>query len=267
MATVARILPPITFGGRRATRLVERNVLVYRRIWMLLVSGFFEPLFYLLGIGFGIGALVGSVPGLDGRPLSYAVFVAPAMLASSAMNGAIYDSTFNVFFKLNYARTYDAILSTPLAVGDVALGEVTWALIRGTLYAVGFMVVMGVLGLALSPWALLALPAAMLIGFAFAAVGMAATTFMRSWQDFDMIQLVVLPLFLFSATFYPITAYPEALRFVVQLTPLYHGVDLIRSLTTGAIGPGILVHVLYLGTMGTLGLVVVGRRLDKLLLK
>ncbi len=234
---------------------------------MVIVSGFFEPLFYLLGIGFGIGALVGSVPGPGGQPIPYGVFVAPAMLASSAMNGAIYDSTFNVFFKLNYAKTYDAILSTPLGVGDVALGEVTWALIRGTIYAVSFTVVIAALGLATSPLMVLALPAAMLIGFAFAAVGMAATTFMRSFQDFDLIQLVVLPLFLFSATFYPITAYPPFLQAVMALTPLYHGVDLIRSLTTGAVGPGIIVHVAYLGVMGTIGLMVAGRRLDKLLLK
>ena len=122
-------------------------------------------------------------------------------------------------------------------------------------------------GLVASPWAILALPAAMLIGFAFAAVGMAATTFMRAWTDFDYIAMVTLPLFLFSATFYPISAYPPALQALVQLTPMYHGVDLLRSLTTGIVGPGLLVHVAYLAAMGTAGLLVVSRRLDKLLLK
>jgi lipooligosaccharide transport system permease protein len=107
----------------------------------------------------------------------------------------------------------------------------------------------------------------MLIGFAFAAVGMAATTFMRAWTDFDYIAMVTLPLFLFSATFYPISAYPPALQTIVQLTPLYHGVDLLRSLTTGVVGPGLLVHVAYLAVMGVAGLLVVSRRLDKLLLK
>ena len=96
---------------------------------------------------------------------------------------------------------------------------------------------------------------------------MAATTFMRSWQDFDLIQLVVLPLFLFSGTFYPITSYPPLLQLVVQVTPLYQGVDLIRSLIIGAIGPQILVHVVYLTVMGLLGLWVVSKRLDRLLLK
>src|SRR6202030_2635117 len=103
---------------------------------------FFEPLFYLLGIGFGLGTLVGNVTGPNGSPITYAQFVAPALLAASSMNGAIYDSTINVFFKLKFAKTYDAILSTPLGVGDIALGEIGWAIIRGTLYAIGFMVVM-----------------------------------------------------------------------------------------------------------------------------
>jgi lipooligosaccharide transport system permease protein len=116
-----------------------------------------------------------------------------------------------------------------------------------------------------SPWVILAVPAALLLGFAFAAVGMAATSFMKTWQDFDLIQLVVLPLFLFSATFYPIDTYPEGLRIIVQLTPLYQGVDLIRSLTVGAISPILLVHVAYLTIMGFAGLFVVSRRLDKLL--
>jgi lipooligosaccharide transport system permease protein len=265
---LARIAPPIPlFTSRRAARVVERNVLSYRRQWMVLVSGFFEPVFYLFGIGYGLGSLVPSVVGPGGEAISYGLFVAPALLASSAMNGAIYDSTFNVFFKLNYAKTYDAILATPVGVGDVAIGEVTWALIRGTLYATGFVAVMIAFGLVGSPWAILALPAAMLIGFAFAAVGMAATTFMRAWTDFDYIAMVTLPLFLFSATFYPITAYPPALQVIVQLTPLYHGVDLLRSLTTGVVGPGLLVHIIYLAALGLAGLLVVSRRLDKLLLK
>jgi lipooligosaccharide transport system permease protein len=267
MSALTRIAPPLPWlGGRRASRLVERNVMVYRRIWLVFLSGFFEPLFYLLGIGYGLGALIGQVTGPDGQPVSYGLFVAPALLASSAMNGAIYDSTFNVFFKLRYEKTYDAILSTPLGVGDVALGEVTWALLRGTLYALGFLAVMLVLGLVVSPWAVFVLPAAMLVGFAFAAVGMAATTFMRDWTDFDWIAVVTLPLFLFSATFYPITQFPPALQVVVQLTPLYHGVALLRALTIGAVDVAVLGHLVYLGVMGLIGLSIVARRLDKLLL-
>ncbi len=265
MTVLERLIPldPPT----RAGRLVERNLLVYRRTWMVLFSGFFEPLFYLLGIGFGIGALVGSVPGPDGHPVPYQVFVAPALLASSAMNGAIYDSTTNVFFKLKYAHTYEAILTTPVGIADVAVGEIAWALIRGTLYAVGFMTVMLVLGLVRSPAWLLAFPGAMLIGLAFASVGMSISTWVRSWSDFDRLQLVLLPMFLFSATFYPLSAYPPILQLVVQLTPLYHGVDLLRGLTTGVVGLPQLVDVAYLAGMALLGLAVVSRRLEHLLLR
>ena len=262
----SRVLPSLSFAPR-ADRLVERNVMNYRRTWLVLVSGFFEPLFYLLGIGFGIGALVGSVTGPDGNPIPYGVFVAPGLLASSAMNGAIYDSTFNIFFKLRYAKTYDAILSTPMGINDIAVGEITWALIRGTLYAIGFLAVMLLLGLARSPWVILTLPSALLIGFAFAAVGMAATTWVRSWTDFDYIFVVTLPLFLFSSTFFPLSVYPEPLRTLIALTPLSRSIDLVRSLSLGDIGPILLVDIAYLAIMGATGLFVVSRRLDKLLLK
>jgi lipooligosaccharide transport system permease protein len=256
-----------TLGSRRARFLVERNIYVYRRTWIVILSGFFEPLFYLGSIGFGLGALVGSVNGPGGQQISYQLFVGPALLASAAMNGAIAEGTFNFFFKLRYNKTFDAILSTPLSAGDVAVGELVWALIRGGIYAIAFLLVMAVLGLVVSPWVLLSLPAALLIGFAFGAVAMAATSFMRTWQDFDLVNLVILPMFLFSGTFYPIDAYPEAIRVVVQLTPLYQGVDLLRSLAVGHLDGGLLVHVAYLAIMGIAGLWVVSRRLDKLLLK
>jgi lipooligosaccharide transport system permease protein len=267
MTILARIAPPLPLiSSRRASRLVERNIMGYRRNWWILLSGFFEPVFYLFGIGYGLGSLVPSVVGPGGEPISYGLFVAPALLASSAMNGAIYDSTFNVFFKLRYAKTYDAVLATPLGVGDVALGEITWALIRGTLYSLGFVAVMVVFGLVASPWALLTLPAAMLIGFAFAAVGMAATTFMRQWTDFDYITMATLPLFLFSATFYPITVYPEWLQRVIEALPLWHGVELVRGLTTGDVGWGLLWHVLYYVVMIAIGVVFTTRRLRALFL-
>ena len=153
------------------------------------------------------------------------------------MNGAIAESTFNVFFKLNYAEDVRRGPRDAARAGRRGAGRDRLGVIRATLYAIGFMVVILVLGLVASPWAIFAVPAATLLAFAFGAAGMAATTFMRTWQDFDLIQLVVLPLFLFSGTFYPITSYPPALQLFVQLTPLYQGVDLIRSLVLGAIGP------------------------------
>jgi lipooligosaccharide transport system permease protein len=265
--TALRITPLFAFGSRRALRIIERNLLVYKHGWMVLLSGFFEPLFYLLSIGFGLGRLVGDVAGPGGQPVPYALFVAPALLAFSSMNGAITESTFNFFFKLNYDKTFASILTTPMSPVDISIGELIWALIRGALYTIGFLAVMVLLGLARSPLIVLTLPGALLIGFAFAAVGMAATSFMRTWQDFDLIQLVILPMFLFSGTFFPLETLPEPVRILVQLTPLYHGVDLLRGLTVGVVGPETLIHVAYLTIMGLVGLLIVSRRLDKLLLK
>jgi lipooligosaccharide transport system permease protein len=265
--TALRITPLASLGGQRWLRMIERNLLVYKHGWLVLFSGFFEPLFYLLSIGFGLGRLVGDVTGPGGQPIPYALFVAPALLAASAMNGAITESTFNFFFKLNYDKTFASILTTPMSPADISVGELAWALIRGALYTIGFIAVMVVMGLVRSPLILLTLPGALLIGFAFASVGMAATSFMRTWQDFDLIQLVVLPMFLFSGTFFPLDSFPEFARLLIQLTPLYHGVDLLRGLSVGVVGPQTLVHVGYLLLIGFLGLSVVSRRLDKLLLK
>jgi lipooligosaccharide transport system permease protein len=267
MATLtARVLPvPVRAGSGR--HLVERNFLVYRRSWIVFVSGFFEPVFYLLSIGIGVAQLVGDFTLSDGTKIGYAAFVAPAMVASSAMNGAIFDSTYNIFFRMKYARLYDAMLATPLRPWDVATGEVTWALLRGTAYSAMFIVVMLVMGLIESWWALLALPAAVLIGYAFAGAGMALTTFMRSWQDFEFVTLATMPMFLFSATFFPVDTYPGAIRWLVEITPLYQGVALERALTTGTVSWTLLINALYLAAMGTLGLYVASRRLGKLLLK
>ena len=204
-SSVTRVLP---FGSRHAIHILERNRFIFSRGWIVIVSGFFEPVFFLLGIGFGLGSLIGTVPGPNGVAIPYAVFVAPALLATSAMNGAVYDTT-NMFFRLRYEKAYDGMLATPMNVGDIALGEVSWALGRGALYGLGFLIVMFAFGLVPSPLGVLALPASMLIGFATASAGLAATTFMRSWQDLDLLFVVTLPLFLFSGTFFPITSYPE----------------------------------------------------------
>jgi lipooligosaccharide transport system permease protein len=254
-------------GGRGSAHLIERHARVYRHTWLVLVSGVFEPLFYLLSIGVGIGHLVGGVTGPGGQVVGYSSFVAPALLATAAMNGAIYDSTFNVFFRLKYAKFYDAALATPMRPGDIALGEIGWALIRGGLYAVAFMAVMLALGLVHSAWAVADVPVALLIGFGSAAAGMAATTFMRSWQDFEFITLATLPMFLLSATFYPLSVYPRPVQIVVECTPLYQGVALMRGLTLGVVGPGLLWHVAYLALMGLAGLWVASGRISRLLLQ
>ena len=251
-------------GTRRAARVVEHNLHTYRRAWPVFVTGFLEPVFYLFSIGIGVGALVGQLPGPHG-PVDYDQFVAPAMVATAAMNGSVFDTTFGFFFKYKYAKTYDGMLATPLGVGDVVRGELTWALLRGILHSAVFLVTMWVMGLTPSAWGVLAVPAAGLIGFGFAGAGLGLTTFMRSWFDFDYVQLVIIPLFLFSATFFPLSQYPDALAWVVRLSPLYQGVALERALVLGDPSPELLLHAGYLIAMGWFGLRVAGRRLGRML--
>jgi lipooligosaccharide transport system permease protein len=172
-STPLRILPAGMYS-RRSHVILERAFRVYRRSWLVIFSGFFEPLFYLFALGTGLHHLVGKVVGPGGHVISYTAYIAPALLAASAMNGAIFDSTTNVFFKLKYAKLYDSMLATSLGPLDVAIGEISWALIRGGLYSVGFFVVMLAMGLTASWWAALLVPAALLIAFGFAGGGKAA---------------------------------------------------------------------------------------------
>lgn len=245
----------------RARLLFERNLMVYRRTWLVIVTGFFEPVFYLFALGLGLGHFVGRVHGV-----SYAAYIAPALLASSAMNGAVYDGMTNVFWKLRYAKVYDAMLATPINPTDVAVGETSWAQFRGLLYSAAFLITIAALGLIDSWWGLLALPAAFVIGFGFAGMAIGASTFIRSWQDFDTVQLVQLPMFLFSATFYPLSVYPEAIQWVVRISPLYHAIVLMRSFTLGFVGPWNLVDAGYLVALGVAGIWLARRRMAGMLL-
>lgn len=259
---LTRTLP--RFGSRRSVHIFERNFMVYRSQWLMLVSGFFEPLFYLLSIGIGLNKLVGNLPD-GGRLISYATFVAPGMLATSAMNGAVIDSIFNTFFRLKISRSYEAILATPLDVTDVALGEVWWALARAAIYAASFIVCMVLLGDAGSVWVVLCWPAAILTSFAFSCIGLAACTYLRSWQDFDLINLVQLPLFLFSATFFPISLYPRWLGALVAFSPLYQSAALLRGLSLGQFQWIMILRGGYLFALAIVGLALAARRFRRIL--
>ncbi|CAN5523437.1 ABC transporter permease [soil metagenome] len=243
--------------GLRATRSTN---------WVVVLTGFVEPIFYLLSLGVGLGAYIGAVQDADGHQIPYAAYIAPALLAVSAMNGAIYDSTWNVFFKMNFGKLYEGMLATSLGPLDVALGEISLALLRGAAYGLGFLTVMQFAGLNLSWTAILALPALLVIAFGFASLGMGITSYMKTFQQMDWIQFVLLPMFLLSATFYPISVYPVPVQWVVQALPLWHGVELIRGLTTGVIGPAMLVHLLYYLVMIVVGLTFTTRRLRALFL-
>jgi lipooligosaccharide transport system permease protein len=251
----------------RAQRIWEKNYIAYRRLWKVVFSGFFEPVFYLFAVGVGVGALAGDVFLPNGQPIPYAAFVAPALMAASAMNGAVIETTFNIFFKLHFGKVYEGILTTPMKPMDIAIGEIGWALLRGLLYSTAFLGVMWGLGMTESWLAIFAVPAATLVGLAFGAAGLAAATWMKSWQDFDQVTLVTMPLFLFSGTLFPIDVYPSALQWVVRLSPLYHGTELLRGFTLGTVDWTMLGHAGFLVIMGVVSAAIASRRLDSMLRK
>ncbi|RII07920.1 ABC-2 type transporter [Streptomyces sp. YIM 130001] len=256
----------IAIHSVRAT--LERNALVARRIWLVMLSGFLEPVLYLLAVGLGVGALLAPVSLGDGTVVDFPVFLAPALLAVSAMNGALYDATVNVFWKLRYRRLYDSMLTTPLTIRGVITGEIVWAQLRGFLYSLSFVGVLLAADLIRSPGAALAaLPVTMLTGFAFAALGVAVTTFMRSWQDMELVTLGQTAMFFFSGTFFPVSSYPQPLRLLAELTPLHHANELIRSVCLGDVSAGDAGHACYLVAVIALAMTVAARRIDRLLIK
>lgn len=255
------------YAGRASMVILRNFYAIKTSNWYVVLSGFFEPVFYLMSFGLGLGAMIGPVQGPDGTSIPYAAFLAPALLATSAMNGAIYDSTWNVFFKLKFAKLYDGMVATSLGTFDIALGEIGYALLRGLVYSIGFMAVMYAWGLVLSPWGFLAIAAASLIAFAFAACGMAVTSCLTTFQQMDWINFLMLPMFLFSATFYPLSVYPPWIQTLIQCLPLWHGVELMRGLTLGSPDWSLLGHAAYFGVIVVVGLFFTTRRLTWLFLR
>ena len=254
--------------SRNIRAVIERGLMATRTSnAAIMISGFVEPVLYLLSMGIGLGALIGTVQGPAGTPISYAAYIAPALLTVSAMNGALYDSTINVFFKMNYGKLYQNMLYTSLGPLDVALGEIFLALLRGFLYATGFTIVMAAMGLITTWWALLMVPASVLIAFGFASIGMGVTSYIRTFQQLDWVTFIMLPMFLFSATFYPLDVYPQAIQWMIQILPLWHGVELLRQLSVGAFGIMTVVHVLYYVLMIAGGMALTTNRLKALFLK
>lgn len=251
-----------------ARSVVERGFkVVGGQNWVIILSGFFEPVLYLLSMGFGLGGLIGDVIGPDGRPISYAAFIAPAMLATSAMNGALYDSTWNVFFKLRFVKLYQGMLATSLGPFDVAAGEIFMALFRGFLYAVSFTVLIAAMGLTTSWWAIAMIPVALLIALGFASVGMALTSYFTTFQQMDWINIAMLPMFLFSATLFPISVFPQGVQWFIMAMPLWHGVELMRDLSVGMFDGASAIHLTYFVVMSVLGVAFTTRRLRSLFLR
>ncbi len=258
---VSALAPYRVLGVPLGRFVVERNLLVWRNMWPALLSGVFEPVLFLLVLGVGVGSLVDPavIPGA-----SYGEFVAAGLLGAAAMNATVYE-TYNVYFKLRHDGIYDAMGATPARPRDIAAGEIVWAVSRVLLYAVGFMAVAAALGLLASPLALLAVPIALLVGFAFGSATLAATTFMRSWNDFDLLQILMVPLFLFSATFYPLEVLPGWAQAVTWVSPLFHGIAAMRQVMLGQVSWLLAVHLGVLVAIGWVGFRAGAGRFERLL--
>lgn len=252
----------------RPWALVQRNVFALRTTNALVFfSGFVEPVFYLLAFGFGLGSFVGNISTGGGPAMSYAAYLAPALLATSAMNGAIADSTWNVFFKMRYGKFYDAVMATSLGALDTAAGEIGWAMIRGATYGVGFMCIVTPLGLVPSRWGVLAIPGAAVIAFGFASMGMAITSYLTSHQQMNWVNFFLLPMFLFSGAFFPLDNYPWLLQQLVHALPLWQGIALLRGCMSGMLDLALLGHLAYFAVFIAVGLTVTTRRLNVLFLR
>lgn len=257
-----------TYYARRSIVVLERSLIAFKSsTWFAVLSGFLEPVFYLFSFGYGVGKLIGDITISSGLTVNYAMFIAPGLLATSAMNGAIYDSTWNVYFKLNESKTYQGMLATSLGPLDVALGEILSALLRGFVYSIGFMCIALPMGLIPSWWGLLAIPAAVLIAFGFASAGMAITSYFKSYQQMGLINITLLPIFLFSGSFYPLSVFPDWAQMVIRFLPLWHAIELIRNLTLGVVGWHLIGHICYFLGMIVVGLFFTTKRLSALFMR
>jgi lipooligosaccharide transport system permease protein len=254
---------PVAIRFGLAHMVVGRNLVIYRHEWSVVAFGVLEPVLYLLSIGVGVGRMTGHLSGLGPAGVTYPQYIAPALMAMAAMNGATSVTVQGVFTRLRFENTYHVMLATPVTAADIAVGEIATAALRGGVEGTGFLAITAALGMVRTPWALLAVPAAVLVGGAFASLGLLTATYLRDWQDLQAVQLVMLPMFLFATTFYPITVYPGPVQALVRCLPLYHAIDLLRSTFLGTGGPATLIPIAYLLVAGAVGLVLAVPRLER----
>ncbi|MFN2484189.1 MAG: ABC transporter permease [Candidatus Limnocylindria bacterium] len=257
MSGLARATQP----GGNALRVTHRNLLVYRRTWRgSLFFSFLQPLLFLTAMGLGLGQLMGAndTSVLGGVP--YPSFLAPGLLAAACMQTAVFECSWPILSKIRWGRNYEAMLATPLNVDDVLFGELAWMGVRVTTVSVAFLAIIIAFGIATSPLALLALPAAIVTGLGFSAAMIAFTATQQNDSGFTWVfRFVMNPLFLFSGVFFPVDRLPDAIEWVARATPLYHGAALVRGLVLGTIGPvPSVAHVGYLAAFLAAG-VVIGR--------
>ncbi len=235
-----------------------------QNLWLAL-AGFCEPIYYLVALGLGVGALIGDTWSSGSRG-PYLYYIAPGLLAVSVMNGALYVCMNNAFLRIRYTGVYNALLSGPVGSVELVLGEVAVGVTRSGIYAAGFVAIgCGLSSFASVGGAVLSLPVCLIVGMAFGAVGLAIAFIVPSQQHLAMVRLAMLPLVLFSGAMYPISVLPEWLQMVIVSLPLWHGVELLRAVLMLQFG-GVWLHLVYFVVMALLGLWVAERRVRARLL-
>lgn len=244
MAAMPRLRPDITY---RALRVWQRNFDVYRRLWKhQLPFMAIEPAFQIAALGIGLGTFVDL-----GLGMSYRDFLAPGLIAAYAMFAAALECSWGAFSRLEMQKTYDAIIATPLSVDDVVAGEIMWGATRSAIAAVAVFVVLAVFGVPMSWWSPLVLPAMLVQGMMFAAMGIFYITFVTTVNEMEhFFVLFLTPMFVFGGVFYPLHALPEWVQQLTWFAPLYHGATISRDLLHGAPHPGLLVNVLWMAVVG-----------------
>ena len=245
----------------RAIRIVQRNAVVYRHIWRgSLFSSFLQPTLYLLALGVGVGSLIdprraAAIPGGGG----YLQFLAPGLLAAACMQVASFESSWPVIGKILWARNYYAMLATPLAVDDLIVGELLWIAIRLTTVGTAFVLVAFAFGaMHLTPATPVALFLAVLTGLTFSAPIVAYAATLKSGENFNVLfRLIITPLFMFSGVFFPVDRLPSAVQWIAEVSPLYHGVQLVRGFALGQLDPRVaMMHLGFLLVLFTTGFLV-----------
>jgi lipooligosaccharide transport system permease protein len=255
---------PFRFSILQVYRVWQREVSVYKYVYKsTIVSNLFDPLIYLLALGFGLGAYVTRIAGL-----SYIQFIAPGLIASSIMTAASFETTYNTFVRIHFDRVYKAMMATPVTVEDIVVGEMLWAMTRSTIYASVMLCVVAALGLVRSWFALLVPLMGAIGGLMFAIIGLTYTSFLRSIDQMNFyFTLFITPLFLFSGVFYPLDALPQTVQEIALLSPLYHLVSIIRPLVLGTLGTESLFHLLWIAIFIAVFAVVPVNLLNKKLVK
>lgn len=215
---------------KRAFRVWQRNFTVYTKLYKSSIAlNFVEPVLYLAALGLGLGAFVKEINGVP-----YINFIAPGIIASSAMFAATYECTYGTYVRMTYQKTFDAILATPVNIDDLVAGELMWGATKSMLYGTIIMIVISIFGLVDSPLIMLAIPVLFMSGLIFAEISMIFAAIVPGIDSFNYFYtLFMTPMFLFSGIFFPLNTLPPVISKIAFFTPLYHLVNICRAFASG----------------------------------